>query len=70
MTATTTKTKPEAKPSDAAPHWPPLAHVVWATWKPGDRALCGAEIEGIPMDGAENVCEKCKAAVRALHGDG
>lgn len=57
---TQTETKPKV---DAPAQWPPIAHLVEdrapGTAVEGDRALCGAEIMGINLDDAHEVCEEC-----------
>ena len=49
--------------------WPPLAHIHKGPRPPkaGDRALCGAKLMGIDLDGCEcsKVCAKCVEIARA-----
>lgn len=56
--------------TDAPDCWPPLAHLRVGRLppKPGERALCGAKLMGIDLEGSAGakVCVKCLEIARSL----
>lgn len=65
----TTETKTEIEPT-TGDVWPPLAHITIKNRpvKPGDRALCGAKLMGIDLEGmhCNQICRKCEEIARSM----
>ena len=59
-----TTTELQEAPAEAPSHWPPVAHIVKKgdEGREGKRALCGAKMLGIDLEGTEvsKVCDKCR----------
>lgn len=62
-TETNIETETKTDAPETGGHWPPLAHLLpkgQRSVKPGDKALCGAKLIGIPdPDSSWPVCTKC-----------